>query len=166
MNVPIKFDRSPNGWTLTTACRVEAPIDRVFAFFADAHNLERITPPWVGFQILTPGPIEMRPGAIIDYRIRLWGVPVRWRTEISVWEPGIRFVDRQVRGPYTLWEHEHRFEADNGGTLCRDRVAYSHRGGPVGEMLVVRPQLRRIFGHRWVAVRESVESHRDASFGL
>jgi ligand-binding SRPBCC domain-containing protein len=152
MDGSIEFAPAVGGHCLTTARWVPKPIGEVFAFFADAHNLQRITPPWVGFSILTPAPIAMRTGALIDYRIRLWGLPVRWRTEISVWEPGVRFVDRQLRGPYTKWVHEHRFEAREGGTVCSDRVDYAHRGGPVGERVFVRPQLRRIFAYRWAAM--------------
>ena len=160
----IRFVRTPRGYALETQRWIDRPLPDVFAFFADAHNLQRITPPWLGFSILTPAPIAMHPGALIDYRIRLWGVPMRWRTEISVWEPGVRFVDRQVAGPYTLWEHEHRFVAREGGTWCTARVEYAHRGGPVGEALFVRPNLRRIFAYRWAAMERAVGKDR-ALFG-
>ena len=100
------------------------PLDAAFAFFADAWNLQRITPPWLHFRILTPPPVEMREGLFLDYRIALHGLPMRWRTRIDVWEPGVRFVDRQVRGPYRVWRHEHTFEAVSGGTLVRDHVAF------------------------------------------
>ena len=101
--------------TLERAQRLPGSPDEVFAFFADAHNLEAITPPWLGFRIVTPGPIEMRPGALIEYRLRLHRVPVRWLTRIETWEPGRRFVDVQVRGPYRLWHHTHEFEPDGAG---------------------------------------------------
>jgi ligand-binding SRPBCC domain-containing protein len=128
----------------------------VFPFFADALNLERITPPWLGFRVITPGTIEMRPGTLIEYRLRLHRVPVRWLTRIEVWEPPERFVDVQVRGPYRSWHHEHRFApAPGGGTLMRDRVDYELPLGPLGALahaLFVRRDLERIFDHRTDAV--------------
>jgi ligand-binding SRPBCC domain-containing protein len=126
--------------------------DDVFPFFADASNLEAITPPWLRFSVLTPPPIEMRAGTLIDYRLRLHGVPLRWRTEIAVWEPPSRFVDRQVAGPYETWEHEHRFGDVAGGVVMSDQVDYRIRGGRladwVGDRAVARRDLRRIFEYR------------------
>lgn len=124
------------------------PRVEVFPFFADVHNLEAITPPWLRFQILTPGPITMRPGALIDYRLRVHGLPLHWQTEIAVWEPPVRFVDRQRRGPYRIWEHEHTFEERNGGTLCRDRVRYAVPGGALVHRLFVRRDVEAIFAFR------------------
>ncbi len=127
------------------------PIDEVFAFFADARNLERLTPPWLNFRILTPEPIDIRAGALIDYRLRIRGVPVRWRTRIAVWDPPHRFVDEQVRGPYRQWVHEHQFIAHEGGTLCRDRVKYRVPGGPLSPLVhrwLVRPDVDQIFAYR------------------
>lgn len=126
----------------------------VFPFFADARNLEAITPPWLNFVILTPGEIPMRPGALIDYRLRIRGIPVRWRTEITAWEPPYRFVDEQRRGPYRLWRHTHEFEERDGGTLCRDRVEYAVPGGALVDWLLVRRDVRRIFDYRAQALRE------------
>jgi ligand-binding SRPBCC domain-containing protein len=120
----------------------------VFRFFADARNLEAITPPWVQFQILTPGVIEMRPGALIDYRIKIHGIPVRWRTEITGWEPPFRFVDEQRRGPYRRWIHTHTFEEHPQGTLCRDHVQYAVWGGQLIHWLFVRRDVQRIFQYR------------------
>ena len=124
----------------------------VFPFFADAYNLEQITPPWLRFSVLTPRPIEMRAGTLIDYRLRLHGVPLRWRTEIAVWEPPDRFVDRQVSGPYETWEHEHRFRDVAAGVVMSDRVDYRIRGGSmadwIGDRAVARRDLRRIFEYR------------------
>ena len=136
--------------------RLAEPPERVFPFFADPLNLETITPPWLGFRVVTPGPIEMRVGALIDYRLRLHGVPVSWHTRIDAWEPPHRFVDRQLRGPYRLWVHEHAFAPDGGGTLMRDRVTYALPLGPIGRLAhiaFVRRDLRRIFEfrHREVA---------------
>jgi ligand-binding SRPBCC domain-containing protein len=124
----------------------------VFPFFADAGNLERITPEWLGFRVVTPRPIEMRAGTLIEYRLRLHGLPFRWLTRIDVWEPPHRFVDRQLRGPYRDWRHEHTFAAGGpGGTLMRDRVEYSLPLGPLGRLadaVLVRRDLARIFDHR------------------
>jgi ligand-binding SRPBCC domain-containing protein len=100
------------------------PLDEVFAFFSNAANLEALTPPWLHFRILTPKPIEMRRGALIDYSIRLHGLPISWRSEIGVWEPPHRFVDIQRRGPYRRWEHTHGFAEQNGGTRVTDSVEF------------------------------------------
>lgn len=120
----------------------------IFPFFADARNLEAITPPWLGFSILTPGPIRMRRGTLIDYRLRLRGIPLRWRSEITAWEPTIRFVDEQRRGPYLLWVHEHGFEERNGGTLVTDHVRYAVPGGTLIHRLFVRRDVEAIFAFR------------------
>jgi len=120
----------------------------VFGFFADAGNLEVITPPWLRFKILTPLPIAMRVGAIIDYQLTLRRLPIRWRTEITAWEPPHRFVDEQRRGPYRLWRHEHTFREEGNSVRVRDRVQYAHLGGPVVQALMVAPELRRIFDYR------------------
>lgn len=122
--------------------------DEVFPFFADAKNLGKITPPWVQFKILTQTPITMRPGTLIDYRIRVHGFPVRWQTEITEWNPPSHFADVQLRGPYTQWHHMHRFEEKNGGTLCIDDVEYRPRGGALIHRLFVRRDVERIFAHR------------------
>jgi len=133
----------------------------VFPFFADAANLQRITPPWLSFRIETPQPIEMRAGTLIDYRLRLHGVPLRWRTRIAVWEPPYRFVDEQLRGPYRLWVHEHLFEPDGDGTLCRDRVTYAVPGGWLVESLFVRREIERIFTYRRAALAAALASTVD-----
>jgi ligand-binding SRPBCC domain-containing protein len=136
--------------------RVALPVEQAFDFYGDAHNLERITPPWLGFEVTTPRPIEMGVGTLIEYRLKLHRVPVRWRTRIEVWEPPRRFVDVQVRGPYSLWEHTHTFEEDGPeATIIRDRVRYSIPFGPLGELaerLLVRRDLREIFDYRRDAV--------------
>lgn len=142
------------------------PIDAVFKFFGDAGNLEAITPPWLGFDILTPKPIEMGVGTLIDYRIRLKGVPMRWRTRIAAWEPPTRFIDEQLKGPYALWEHEHRFRPESrdvqAGTWCEDVVRYRvpMSGltpwlgvGRVADRIMVRRDLRRIFEYRMERMR-------------
>lgn len=124
------------------------PIDEVFEYFAEAENLERLTPPWLGFQIVTPTPIEMAAGTQIAYRLSLHGIPLRWDSEITAWEPPYRFVDVQRRGPYRLWEHEHRFTEQGGGTLVTDHVRYAVLGGRLIQRLFVAPDLRKIFAYR------------------
>ena len=128
------------------------PPEDVFPFFADARNLEAITPPLLRFRVLTPEPIEMRVGTHIQYRLRLHGVPVNWHTTIQAWEPPHRFVDVQVRGPYALWHHTHTFAPDGAdGTLMRDVVRYAIGFGPLGDLaerLLVRRDLARIFDFR------------------
>jgi ligand-binding SRPBCC domain-containing protein len=125
----------------------------IFPFFADAANLERITPPWLSFRVVSPQPIEMRSGALIDYRLRVHGLPLRWRTRIEEWDPPRSFVDRQLRGPYRLWLHTHSFEERDGGTLCRDVVRYAVPGGALVERLFVRRDVERIFAYRATALR-------------
>lgn len=124
------------------------PRDEVFAFFGEAHNLQRITPDWLDFRVLTPAPVVLRAGALIDYRLALHGVPFRWRTRIDVWEPPHRFVDAQIRGPYRQWVHTHTFEERPGGTLCRDEVAYAVPGGRAIGRWFVRRRVERIFAFR------------------
>ncbi len=122
--------------------------EEVFAFFSDARNLQAITPDWLNFEVVTTGSIQMRPGTIIDYRLRLHGIPLRWKTEITAWEPPHRFVDEQRQGPYKLWVHEHRFEPRDGGTLTTDVVRYAVAGGKLIDWLFVRRDVQRIFEYR------------------
>jgi len=136
---------------------IPKPRSEVFAFFADARNLERLTPDFLGFQILTPGPIEMKTDAIIDYSLRLYGVSLNWRTRIEAFEPESRFVDTQLKGPYRHWYHLHEFEEVEQGTRMRDVVDYELPFGPLGTVaraLLVRRSLERIFGYRRRAVTE------------
>ncbi len=132
--------------------RIELPIDETFELFCDAFNLERITPPFLNFRVVTPRPIEMREGALLEYRLRLHGIPVRWKTRISTWDPPHRFVDEQISGPYALWHHTHTFEADgDDATVVRDRVRYRIGFGPIGALalrLFVRRDVERIFDYR------------------
>jgi hypothetical protein len=140
---------------------VRAPAEKVFDFFADAGNLQAITPRWLGFRILTPTPIPMHEDAVIEYRLSLAGLPVRWRTRIERWVPGRGFVDVQVRGPYALWEHTHSFETTDRGVLVRDRVRYALPFGPLGRLahvLWVHSALARIFDFRFQRVREILEA--------
>ena len=128
--------------------------EEVFAFFSDPSKLDAITPPWLHFRTTTPGPIEMRSAALIDYKLRLRGFPMRWRTKIKVWEPPIRFVDEQIRGPYRMWIHEHTFEERDGGTLVRDRVRYAIALDLFVHRWLVRPDIERIFRFRTEKLRE------------
>ena len=132
--------------------RVEVPPERAFAFYADAANLEPLTPPWLHFHLLTPQPLTLEAGALLDYRLRLHGVPIRWQTRIDAWESPRYFLDSQARGPYALWEHEHRFEPDGeAATVIHDRVRYALPLGPLGAVahrLFVRRDLERIFEFR------------------
>ena len=140
--------------TLKTRQWFPRPLHHVFSFFADAGNLEPITPPWLCFRIVGPTPIAMRTGCTIDYRLRLHGLPLRWQSEITVWDPPRRFVDEQRRGPYRTWVHEHEFTERDGGTEVRDFVRYAVPGGRLIDRLLVRRDLRRIFGYRANALRK------------
>lgn len=141
-------DKSMNEWRFDAELWLPRSRDEVFPFFSEARNLEVLTPPWLKFEVLTPAPIVMRPGTLIDYRIKVHGVPIRWRTEITDWEPPHRFVDVQLHGPYTLWHHTHLFTESEGGTLCRDEVRYRPRGGALMNWLFVRRDVERIFQYR------------------
>jgi ligand-binding SRPBCC domain-containing protein len=130
---------------------VPLSVGEAFAFFADAFNLEAITPPWLRFRILTPRPISMSEGTSIEYRLSLHRLPFHWLTRIERWEPCRRFVDRQVKGPFRLWEHTHAFEERPGGTLIRDLVAYRMPYGTLGVLthrLLLARDLERIFDYR------------------
>lgn len=133
------------------------PPEKLFPFFADASNLDAITPPRLCFQIVTPPPIIMREGGLIDYRLRVRGCPVRWRTRINVFEPPNRFVDEQVRGPYRLWIHEHTFQRSNGGTLARDVVRYAVPLDFLVHRWIVRPDIEKIFRFRMEALKQQFD---------
>jgi len=132
-------------------------IEEVFAFFADAVNLEYLTPSWLHFKIRTELPISMKTGTLIDYTIRWRLLPVTWRTEILDWTPPFRFVDQQIKGPYRLWHHTHTFESDAEGTLMTDIVRYELPLGPLGMIahrLVVQHDLNAIFDYRFKRIAE------------
>lgn len=130
---------------------VAAPRDEVFRFFSDANNLEAITPPWLRFKVLTPPPITIRQGTLIDYRLRLHGVPLRWQSEITRWNPPYQFVDEQRRGPYKRWVHTHTFEDARGGTLIRDEVEFQIPFEWIARWFVMR-DVRAIFAFRQQAL--------------
>lgn len=146
----IRFEpaRDAGGYRLEAQLLLPQPREQLFEFFADAFELETITPPWLQFAVVSRAPIQMAEGTLIDYRLRLHGIRIRWQSRISAWEPPYRFVDEQTRGPYRRWHHEHRFDEVNGGTLCRDVVHYKVTGGALVNALFVRSDLRKIFTFR------------------
>jgi len=139
---------SSGGYHLLTEFWTPRPLAEVFPFFADAFNLQILTPEFLNFRVVTPAPIDMHVGTTIDYQIRLHGIPIGWKSLISAWEPPFRFVDEQVRGPYKFWHHEHTFEVRDGGTLIRDDVHYGVPGGWLAHTLLVRRDLAAIFQYR------------------
>jgi len=136
-------------------------IDEVFTFFQSPENLARITPQWLNFRILTPSPIEMKQGALIDYTIHWMGIPVRWTTTITDFEPPFRFVDQQLRGPYSLWHHTHTFVEQADGTEMSDEVQYVLPFGIFGDLahtMIVQRQLDEIFSYRSRVIAEVFSS--------
>jgi hypothetical protein len=135
---------------------VPLPRSEVFPFFEDPSNLEALTPPWLSFRILTPAPLPRGEGAVYEYQLKVRGLPLRWRTLIEAFEPGRRFVDRQIAGPYALWHHTHRFEdLPGGGTRLVDRVRYRVGWGLLGRIahaLWIRRDLERVFAYRREAI--------------
>lgn len=147
--------------------RIELPLprERVFKFFADAANLGAITPPELDFRILTPAPIAMHEGALIDYRIGLWRIPLKWQTRITRWNPPFEFVDEQLKGPYRTWIHTHRFLETSGGTVIEDEVRYALPFGVLSRVAlpIVMRQLERIFSYRSQRVPEILQADRSGS---
>ena len=144
-------------YQLKTSQRVSADLSTVYNFFAKPENLAAITPDWLDFQILTPSPIPMREGAVIDYQIGLGPVPTRWRTMITTFNPPQLFVDEQLNGPYSFWHHTHRFEETSDGTVLSDEVRYLLPMGILGRLaheMVIKSQLRKIFSHRHLFIAE------------
>lgn len=152
----------PHTYTLIREQLIPRPLDEVFPFFADAANLQKITPAWLHFRILTPLPMEMRAGALLDYQIRLFGLPLNWQTRIEEFTPGVSFVDTQIRGPYRRWHHTHEFFSVPDGTQMRDTVLYEMPFGPLGTIthaLAVRHMLRRIFDYRYQVIANTLTSN-------
>lgn len=142
---------------LKRSITIELPIREVFDFFAEAGNLERITPQELNFQIVTPQPFELKRGSLIDYKLSLHGIPLTWRTEITEWDPPFSFVDTQLSGPYSQWIHRHTFtELEPNKTLIEDEVRYRLPLEPLGDLahFIVRGQLDHIFDHRQKVVAE------------
>lgn len=147
-------------WRLERAQLIARPLDEVFPFFAEAGNLEAITPPSLNFRVLTEQPIEMKPGALIEYQLKLFAVPFRWKTEIELYEPPFRFVDRQIEGPYRLWRHLHEFYETEQGVVMVDRVDYQvgwWLAGRIAHASFVRSTLEDIFDYRRQRVAELLE---------
>lgn len=144
---------------------VSTPLEECFDFFADAENLERITPPKLNFRILTPEPISISKGTLIDYRLKLRGIPITWKTEISEWEPPFRFVDHALKSPYKQWIHLHKFRStEAGGTEMTDEVRYRLPFEPLGDLMhwFVERELGYIFDYRQKAVLEIFENERNS----
>ena len=152
--VPLKHVRLEDGhWCVEAEIFLPRPRDEIFAFFQDAYNLELLTPDFLRFEVLTPRPIEMKVGALIEYRLRLHGIPIGWRTEISEWNPPYAFVDEQLKGPYRRWHHTHEFIEKDGGTLCKDRVLYKVFGGAFIQRFFVKKDVETIFAYRTERLR-------------
>jgi ligand-binding SRPBCC domain-containing protein len=145
---PMEVETIMKEFTLKRIQLIKTDLDTVFDFFASARNLEMLTPPWLTFEVLTPDPIEMKIGTRIDYRLKLHRIPLRWQSEITAWEPGVKFVDEQRRGPYRYWVHTHTFEQIDKGVLVRDDVRYAVTGGSIIQKLFVAPDLEQIWSYR------------------
>lgn len=152
---------NPPSYRLQSELWLPVKREDVFAFFSDARNLNALTPPWLHFRILTPEPIEMRAGTLIDYALRLRGIPIRWQSEITVWEPPGRFVDSQRRGPYRTWHHEHTFVESDHGTMVHDTVDYAVLGGRWIHRLFVQRDLESIFEYRHQKLRERFDTNTE-----
>ena len=135
-------------FSLTCEQTLDAPLDEVFPFFEDPRNLQKLTPPWLNFQIHDEGGLEMRSGLLIDYSLKVRGIPLRWRSEILDYQPPRRFVDTQRRGPYRLWHHTHYFHPEGDATVVVDVIRYATWGDGLVNRLFLKPELRRIFGYR------------------
>lgn len=145
---------------LTRDLTLNLPIEKVFGFFADAGNLELITPPELNFHITTPQPINIQKGTLIDYQLKVRGFPVKWRTEISEWNPPVLFVDQALKSPYTQWIHRHTFtEIEKDKTLIEDEVKYRLPLEPFGDLAhwFVRRELDYIFDFRQKVVLEILQ---------
>lgn len=148
---------------IETSIHLPLKIEDVFPFFCQVENLHRITPPELDFCVLTPLPIDISLGTTVDYQLRLFRIPFKWRSEITVWEPPHRFADVQVSGPYKLWEHTHLFYQEEDGTVIEDNIIYRLPYWPFGEIIypLVRAQLKRIFQYRQKTIRELLEINKD-----
>lgn len=152
---PVTIERAGHAWRLSCAQRVPRPVTDVFPFFAAASNLERLTPDFLRFSVERASSESLGEGALIDYRLRLHGIPLRWRTRIDAWTPPWQFVDTQIKGPFRRWHHLHEFEPDGSGTLVKDTVTFDlylrtlYRTPALGW---IESDLRRIFEHRHATI--------------
>lgn len=156
MNAPT-IERQSRIWRLTMSQWLAKPPQELFEFFGDAYNLEKITPSLLSFKVLTPKPIEMKPGTLIDYKLKVRGLPIKWTTKITAWDPPHRFCDTQLKGPYKQWVHIHTFTPEDGGTRCDDIVEYAPLGGPLAPLinkLFVQRDVQQIFAHRAKVLEE------------
>jgi len=138
---------------------INQPLDKVFDFFSKAENLNKITPPELSFKIITPLPIKMQKGTLIDYKIKVEGIPMLWRTEISEWNPPYYFIDSQLKGPYVKWVHEHHFESVDNGTKMIDKVTFRSPGWifePIIHNLIVKNKVEKIFEYREKILKDIV----------
>ncbi|MFY9254250.1 MAG: SRPBCC family protein [Fuerstiella sp.] len=150
----INWDRKAKAYILKSAVTLPVSRETLFDFFSDAFQLEQITPPLLQFKVLTPPPINIQAGTLIEYKLKLRGFPIRWRTEISTWDPPFSFTDRQLKGPYYLWEHLHTFHDTPNGTVVNDTVKYRVPGGRLVHALMVKNDLMTIFGYRQSCMQE------------
>ncbi len=151
--------RSGSEFTLVCRARVPRPIGDVFPFFSDPRNLEQITPELLQFKIVGEPPAQIEEGSVIEYKLRVRGLPLRWRSVISTWDPPHRFVDTQLKGPYRQWIHEHRFIDEGESTMMQDTIRYKVLGGRLINHLFVRKDVMKIFGYR----TEFLRSHFGSS---
>ena len=142
---------------------LEQPLTEVFEFFSNAHNLAVITPPRLKFEVLTPAPIEMVIGTRIDYRLKLRGIPVRWQSEITEWNPPHAFADEQRRGPYRIWRHKHTFDETEDGIVVGDSVEYAVWGAGLVDKFLVRPDIEKIFAYRSKQLAEVFHQRKNSS---
>ncbi len=148
---------------LTSEIWLPATVSAVFEFFSNAANLNEITPPWLHFRIINAGAILMKPGALIDYRLKIHGIPVSWQSGIETWKPPHLFIDTQRKGPYRKWIHTHQFEESDNGTLVKDKVEYALHGWifeSLVDRILVKPDLRRIFEYRKSRLAEIFRKER------
>lgn len=130
---------------------IAAPLDDVFAFFSSASNLEKLTPPWLHFKITGQSTPQIQKGTLIDYKLRIHGIPCRWRTLIEEWNPKTCFIDTQLKGPYRIWHHTHSFKEENGGVLMTDTIKYEVPFGALGNLIAgnyVSKDIHKIFNYR------------------
>lgn len=140
---------------------VRRPLEKTFEFFSSAENLQLITPPELCFKILTPSPIKIVEGALLDYRLKLHGVPFSWQTRIALWNPPHEFIDQQSKGPYAFWSHHHRFEAvEPNLTSVKDQVVYQLPFEPLGGLghFFIKKQIQKIFAYRRKAITQFLEA--------